>query len=82
MHKNAPHRWILRFKQPLLGGLLGGAFRLAPVLLNWLDRKNEPWHWLVMQDQVLEFAKMRGAAAGRNCYGNLTILVFRIHTMR
>jgi len=27
--------------ETLLGGLLGGAFRLAPEILKWLDRKGE-----------------------------------------
>ncbi len=47
--------------ETLLGGLLGGAFRLAPELLKWLDRKGERGHELVMQDKALEFEKLRGA---------------------
>ena len=30
--------------ETLLGGLLGGAFRLAPEILKWLDRKGERGH--------------------------------------
>jgi hypothetical protein len=45
----------------LLGGLLGGAFRLAPEILKWLDRKGERGHELAMQDKALEFEKLRGA---------------------
>ena len=30
--------------ETLLGGLLGGAFRLAPEVLKWLDRKGERSH--------------------------------------
>ena len=47
--------------ETLLGGLLGGAFRLAPEILKWLDRKGERSHELAMQDKALEFEKLRGA---------------------
>jgi hypothetical protein len=47
--------------ETLLGGLLGGAFRLAPEVLKWLDRKGERSHELSMQDKALEFEKLRGA---------------------
>ena len=47
--------------ETLLGGLLGGAFRLAPELLKWLDRQGERRHELAMQDSALEFEKLRGA---------------------
>ena len=47
--------------ETLLGGLLGGAFRLAPEFLKWLDRKGEHGHELAMQDIALEFEKVRGA---------------------
>ena len=47
--------------ETLLGGLLGGAFRLAPEILKWLDRKGERGHELSMQDKALEFEKIRGA---------------------
>jgi hypothetical protein len=47
--------------ETLLGGLLGGAFRLAPEFLKWLDRKGERGHELAMQDKALEFEKVRGA---------------------
>ena len=49
--------------ETLLGGLMGGAFRLAPELLKWLDRKGERGHELAMQDKALEFEKLRGAQA-------------------
>ena len=48
--------------ETLLGGLLGGVFRLAPELLKWLDRKGERGHELSMQDKALEFEKIRGAS--------------------
>jgi hypothetical protein len=47
--------------ETLLGGLLGGAFRLAPEVLKWLDRKGERGNELAMQDKALEFEKLRGA---------------------
>jgi len=47
--------------ETLLGGFLGGAFRLAPEILKWLDRKGERGHELAMQDKALEFEKLRGA---------------------
>ena len=48
--------------ETLLGGLLGGAFRLAPEVLKWLDRTGERSHELAMQDKALEFEKLRGAS--------------------
>ena len=48
--------------ETLLGGLLGGAFRLAPEFLEWLDRKGVRGHELAMQDKALEFEKVRGAS--------------------
>ena len=47
--------------ETLLGGLLGGAFRLAPEILKWMDRKGERSHELAMQDKALEFEKLRGS---------------------
>jgi len=47
--------------ETLLGGLLGGAFRLAPEILKWLDRKGERGHELAMQDKAIEFERLRGA---------------------
>lgn len=47
--------------ETLLGGVMGGAFRLAPELLKWIDRRGERWHELAMQDKALEFEKLRGA---------------------
>jgi hypothetical protein len=47
--------------ETLLGGLMGGTFRLAPEVLKWLDRSGERKHELAMQDKALEFEKLRGA---------------------
>ena len=48
--------------ETLLGGLLGGAFRIAPEILKWVDRNGERSHELSMQDKALEFEKLRGAS--------------------
>ncbi len=47
--------------ETLLGGLLGGAFRIAPEIFKWLDRQGERSHELAMQDKALEFERLRGA---------------------
>ena len=47
--------------ETLLGGLLGGFFRLAPEVLKWLDRQGERLHELAMQDKALEFERLRGS---------------------
>lgn len=47
--------------ETLLGGLLGGAFRIVPEALKFLDRNGERAHELAMQDKALEFEKLRGA---------------------
>lgn len=47
--------------ETLLGGALGGLFRLMPELLKWLDRVGERTHELAMQDKALAFEQLRGA---------------------
>ena len=47
--------------ETLLGGLLGGLFRMAPEVLKWLDRRGERGHELATQDKALDFEKLRGA---------------------
>lgn len=47
--------------ETLLGGLLGGVFRIIPEFLKWLDSKNERKHELAMQDKQLEFQKVIGS---------------------
>lgn len=44
----------------VLGSLLGGAFRFAPELLKWLDRKNERAHELAMFDRQCQLEQTRG----------------------
>lgn len=46
--------------ETLLGGLLGGVFRIIPELLKWLDRKDERKHELEMQDRILQAQKLQG----------------------
>lgn len=45
----------------ILGSLIGGAFRLAPEVLKWLDKKNERAHELAMFDRQCELEARRGA---------------------
>lgn len=45
--------------ETLLGGLLGGAFRLTPEILKWIDRKGERQHELDIQDRTLELETLR-----------------------
>ncbi len=47
--------------ETLLGGMLGGFFRIVPEVLKWVDRRGERSHELDMQDKALEFEKLRGA---------------------
>ncbi|OPY13034.1 MAG: hypothetical protein A4E69_01873 [Syntrophus sp. PtaB.Bin138] len=44
----------------LLGGLLGGIFRVLPEVLKFFDAKNERSHELAMQDKAIEFQKLKG----------------------
>ncbi|WP_415257677.1 hypothetical protein [Thauera phenylacetica] len=45
----------------VIGSLIGGAFRLAPEVLKWLDRKNERSHELAMFDRQCQLEQARGA---------------------
>lgn len=47
--------------ETLLGGLLGGAFRLTPEILKWIDRKGERFHELVIKDKNIELEKLRSS---------------------
>lgn len=49
--------------ETLLGTLFGGAFRLAPEVLKWLDRKNERAHELSMFDKQLDADKLKASQA-------------------
>jgi len=45
--------------ETLLGGLLGGAFRLTPEILKWIDRKGERVHELTIQDKTFQLEQLR-----------------------
>jgi len=59
----------------LLGGLLGGVFRLAPEVLKWLDGKNVRAHELAMFDKQLAADRVRGdqALAQTQAQGQITL---------
>lgn len=45
----------------VLGGLLGGAFRLIPEVIKYFDKKDERKHELAMFSQQCDLEKLRGA---------------------
>lgn len=45
--------------ETLVGTVLGGAFRMAPEILKWLDRKDERKHELSMFDKQLHADAMK-----------------------
>lgn len=45
----------------VLGGLIGGLFRLAPEVIKFFDKKNERQHELAMFDKQCDLEKQRGA---------------------
>ena len=49
--------------ESLLGTLFGGACRLIPEVMSWLDKKDERKHELSMFDKQLEADKQRADAA-------------------
>ena len=44
----------------ILGGLIGGVFRLAPEVLKFFDKKNERAHELAMFSRQCELEQLRG----------------------
>ena len=44
----------------IIGTLLGGAFRLAPEVLKYFDKKNERQHELAMFEKQCDLEKVRG----------------------
>lgn len=58
--------------ETLFGSLLGGAFRIAPEILKWLDRRGEREHELKMLQSEMEFAKIRGEIAMREADARMT----------
>lgn len=59
--------------ESILGGLLGGVFRIAPEVLKWLDRRGEREHELKMLQAEMEFAKIRGEIAMRQAEAAMTV---------
>ena len=51
--------------ETLIGTALGGAFRLAPEILKWLDRKNERAHELSMLDKQYDLDKLHADSGAR-----------------
>ena len=47
--------------ETLVGGILGGALRLAPEVLKWMDRKADRAHELAMFDKQLDADRQRSA---------------------
>lgn len=45
--------------ETLLGGLLGGAFRLTPEILKWIDRKGERTHELAIRDKAFQLEQLQ-----------------------
>ena len=52
--------------ETLLGGLMGGAFRLTPEILKWIDRKGERIHELAIRDKTLELERLRSAMKAKD----------------
>lgn len=48
--------------ETVLGTIFGGAFRLAPEVLKWLDKDKDRKHELAMFDKQLELDRMRSQA--------------------
>lgn len=44
--------------ETLIGTLFGGAFRMAPEILRWMDKKNERAHELALLDKQIEADKL------------------------
>jgi hypothetical protein len=45
--------------ETLLGGIVGGALRLAPEILSFMDKKNERKHELALGDQQYRVAELQ-----------------------
>lgn len=59
--------------ESILGGLLGGVFRIAPEFLKWLDRRGEREHELKMLQAEMEFAKIRGEIMMKQVEASMTV---------
>lgn len=69
--------------ETLLGTLFGGAFRLAPEVLKWMDRKNERAHEALMADKSAALEQAKAASAQRLAETNAaaTISAEEIHAL-
>ncbi|MBP7341366.1 MAG: hypothetical protein KA957_03525 [Syntrophaceae bacterium] len=47
--------------EAIIGGLIGGIFRVIPELIKLFDAKSERKHELDMQDKAIEFQKLTGS---------------------
>ena len=59
--------------ETLIGGVFGGALRLAPELFKLIDRKYERQHELAMLQTEMEFTKVRGEIAMRQTEAQMTM---------
>jgi hypothetical protein len=59
--------------ETLLGGLFGGALRLAPEVFKIFDRAGERKHELAMLNAEMEFAKVKGEIAMRQTEATMTV---------
>lgn len=59
--------------ETLLGGVFGGALRLAPEIFKIFDRKNERSHELAMLKAEMEFTRLRGEIAMRQTEATMTV---------
>jgi hypothetical protein len=67
--------------EALMGGVFGGVMRLAPEVLKWIDRKDERKHELSMQQQEMEFAKVKAEAAMREQQTTMSVAETNAITM-
>lgn len=59
--------------ETLLGGLMGGVFRMAPEVLKFFDRKGERAHELALLSAEMEFAKVKGEIMMRQTEAVMTV---------
>jgi len=57
----------------ILGGLMGGVFRILPEVLKLFDRVNERKHELELLKTEMEFAKIRGEIMMKQAEASMTI---------
>lgn len=57
----------------IIGSLVGGLFRLAPEILNFLDRKNERMHELNMFRLQTDLEKVRGSFRVEEKYVDVSV---------